>query len=129
MDAFCSMTHPNLAIMKEDTIIPPNTLLWWVDLLVKLTCQAWGIIQHFRREEHCQQKMIPNKCQSHAKCPPSSFFNCINYSLTDFSDFGCKAQKLEIKGMIHSQKQDAHGSNLILPHPDIHAHPNLKRLF
>lgn len=43
-DAFCCMTHPSLAIMKEGTITPPNTLLWWVDLLVKLLCQAWGII-------------------------------------------------------------------------------------
>lgn len=61
--------------------------------------------------------------------PTLSLLNCITYSLIDFSDFGCKAQKLEIKGVIHWQNQDAHGSNLILPHPDIHAHPNLKILF
>lgn len=31
--------------------------------------------------------------------------------------------------MIHRQKQDAHGTNPVLPHPDIHAHPNSKILF
>lgn len=91
------MTHPNFAIVKEDTIIPPNTLLWWVDLLVNLTCKAWGIIRCFWREEHCQQKMSPNDCQSHTRCPPSPFLIVLPTALLTSQTLGVrhKGWKLE----------------------------------
>jgi len=56
--------------------------------------QAWGIIQHFSGK-CCQQKMIPNDCQSHAECPPSAFLIALTAALLTSQGVRHKSWKLK----------------------------------